>query len=102
MGTAFSVPIYESRSLSDDLVRMRRDLAIELVATVVDPAATPFSAFRCPARAAILLGGEGHGLDRELIDLCDQRITIPMQPGTDSLNVAVAAGIALYRCATGT
>jgi tRNA G18 (ribose-2'-O)-methylase SpoU len=98
MGAAFSVPIYESTSLADDLMRMRHELAIEPVATVLDPRATPLDSFRCPSRAAILLGGEGHGLDRELIDLCDQRITIPMQRGTDSLNVAVAAGIILHRC----
>jgi tRNA G18 (ribose-2'-O)-methylase SpoU len=100
MGAAFSVPIYESSSLADDLVQMRSELAIERVATVLDPTATPLSSFKSPPRAAILLGGEGHGLDRELIDLCDQRITIPMQQGTDSLNVAVAAGIVLYHCAT--
>jgi tRNA G18 (ribose-2'-O)-methylase SpoU len=101
MGTAFSVPVYESSSLADDLVRMRRELAIELVATVLDATATPLGSFKCPARAAILLGGEGHGLDREWIELCDRRVTIPMQRGTDSLNVAVAAGIVLCHCATG-
>lgn len=101
MGAAFSVPTYESDSLADDLVRMRRELAITLVATVLEPTAVPLGSFECPARAAILLGSEGHGLDRELIDLCEQRITIPMQRGTDSLNVAVAAGIVLHHCAVG-
>ena len=101
MGTAFSVPIYESNCLAGDLERMRRELAIEPVATVLDETAAPLSSFQCPPRAAILLGGEGHGLDRELIELCDQRITIPMQRGTNSLNVAVAAGIVLHHCTAG-
>jgi tRNA G18 (ribose-2'-O)-methylase SpoU len=101
MGAAFSVPIYESSSLADDLARMWHELAIEPVATVLDHTATPLGSFRCPSRAAILFGGEGHGLDRELIDLCDQRVKIPMQRGTDSLNVAVAAGIVLYHCTAG-
>jgi tRNA G18 (ribose-2'-O)-methylase SpoU len=80
---------------------MRRELAIEPVATVLDEIAAPLGSFQCPPRAAILLGGEGHGLDRALIELCDLRITIPMQRGTDSLNVAVAAGIVLHYCTAG-
>jgi tRNA G18 (ribose-2'-O)-methylase SpoU len=80
---------------------MRRELSIEPVATVLDDTAAPLGSFRCPSRAAILLGSEGHGLERELIDLCEQRISIPMQRGTDSLNVAVAAGIVLYHCTAG-
>jgi TrmH family RNA methyltransferase len=43
-----------------------------------------------------LLGSEGHGLDDEWLALCDRRITIPMRPGAESLNVAVAAGIVLH------
>jgi tRNA G18 (ribose-2'-O)-methylase SpoU len=99
MGAAFSVPIYESTSHVGDLTQLRTQQAIELVATVLDDSATPLGSFQCPLRAAILLGSEGHGLDRELVELCDGRITIPMQRGTDSLNVAVAAGIVLNHCA---
>jgi tRNA G18 (ribose-2'-O)-methylase SpoU len=96
MGTALNLPIYESRSLVTDLGQLSSDLSVELVATVLEETATPLAVFRCPRRAAILLGGEGHGLDRELIALCRHRVTIPMRRGTDSLNVAVAAGIILH------
>ena len=33
---------------------------------------------------------------RETVDACNRKVTIPMKLGTDSLNVAVAAGIFLY------
>ena len=36
------------------------------------------------------------GLDESVIQLCDRKVTIPMQRGTNSLNVAVAAGVFLY------
>jgi TrmH family RNA methyltransferase len=45
---------------------------------------------------ALLLGGEAQGLSPEIVRACDRRVTIPMKLGTDSLNVAVAAGIFLY------
>jgi tRNA G18 (ribose-2'-O)-methylase SpoU len=35
-------------------------------------------------------------LSEQDITACDRRVTLPMKLGTDSLNVAVAAGIFLY------
>jgi tRNA G18 (ribose-2'-O)-methylase SpoU len=55
---------------------------------------------RRPARAALLLGAEGPGLDESLIaqsiDVC-----IPMSAGFDSLNVAACAAIALHQLSLG-
>ena len=42
----------------------------------------------------------GFGLGPEWLEVCDRRVTIPMRPSVDSLNVAVAAGIFLYHFAT--
>jgi tRNA G18 (ribose-2'-O)-methylase SpoU len=47
-------------------------------------------------RLAILVGAEGEGLTREAIETAEQRVRIPMSGRVDSLNVAVAASIALY------
>jgi TrmH family RNA methyltransferase len=44
----------------------------------------------------LLLGNEAQGLEKRWLDLCHQQVTLPMKLGTDSLNVAVAAGIFLY------
>jgi tRNA G18 (ribose-2'-O)-methylase SpoU len=50
-----------------------------------------------PPRAALLLGNEGEGLAPVTRALADLRVSIPMAPGADSLNVASAAAIALHR-----
>ena len=44
----------------------------------------------------LLVGGEGPGLSDALVDRCDARVTIPMSPPVESLNVAVAAAILIY------
>jgi tRNA G18 (ribose-2'-O)-methylase SpoU len=49
-----------------------------------------------PARVALLLGGEAHGLTREARSRAERRVRIAVAPGADSLNVATASGIALH------
>lgn len=47
------------------------------------------------AADTILLGSESAGAPPEVHDRADMRVRIPMAPGFRSLNIAVAAGIAL-------
>jgi len=48
------------------------------------------------ARIALLLGAEGDGLSPQAQQMADVRVRIPIAADADSLNVAVAAGIALH------
>ncbi|RUL86114.1 TrmH family RNA methyltransferase [Tautonia sociabilis] len=97
MGTALDLPVIPCADLGDRLDRLRRDFGFRLVATVTDPDAEPVDRFERPARLAIVMGSEAHGLDPCWVLRCDDRVTIPMRPGAESLNVSVAAGILLHR-----
>jgi len=44
----------------------------------------------------VIFGHEVEGLGRELLDLCDTRVRIPMLGIKHSLNVATAGGVVLY------
>jgi 23S rRNA (guanosine2251-2'-O)-methyltransferase len=45
---------------------------------------------------ALILGNEKTGVTKNILDLCDFVIDIPMRGQKNSLNVSVAGGIALY------
>jgi tRNA G18 (ribose-2'-O)-methylase SpoU len=96
MGTAFHVPILEFRDLTGPLDVLRSDYGFRHVATVLDSTATPLARAPRVPRMTLLLGNEADGLAPEWVEKCDERVTIPMAGGTDSLNVTVAAGILLH------
>lgn len=48
---------------------------------------------------AIFIGNEGAGLPREIENVADGRISIPMAAGVESLNAGVAASVVLYEAA---
>ncbi len=96
MGAVLQVPMARSVDLAADLVLLRQRFGFERIAAVLDPAAEPLPVVRWPARTALLFGNEFDGLSDKWLGLCDRRVTIPMQPGVDSLNLGVAAGVFLY------
>jgi tRNA G18 (ribose-2'-O)-methylase SpoU len=101
MGTLFTLPMFQSDDLRRDLRRLQTEWHVELAATVLDDRAEPLASATRKDQFALMLGNEAQGLDQHWIDACDRRITIPMQWGTDSLNVAVATGIFLYHFTQG-
>jgi len=52
--------------------------------------------FQPSERFALILGNEVDGVSRKALELSDEIFEIPMKGQKESLNVSVAAGIALY------
>jgi tRNA G18 (ribose-2'-O)-methylase SpoU len=95
MGTVFNLPIVRSHDLMRDLERLAVQ-DVQLWATVLDEGADNLADLRRPTRLGLLFGNEAQGLSENILSHCHRRVTIPMQLGTDSLNVSVSAGIFLY------
>lgn len=51
------------------------------------------------SNAVVAVGSEGQGLSEEFLTQCDGELIIPMSPGSESLNAAVAAAIVLWEMA---
>ena len=96
MGTIFKLPLLHTDNLMRDLRRLKAEWKVELIATVLDTSAEPLSQANRSAKIGLLFGNEAQGLDAESIATCQRKVIIPMQHETDSLNVAVAAGIVLF------
>ena len=57
---------------------------------------TPLARLDTGVPVTYVLGAERDGLPDDLLAACDETATIPLAEGAESLNVAVAAAIALY------
>ncbi|MDA1052807.1 MAG: RNA methyltransferase [Planctomycetota bacterium] len=95
MGATLKLPLIETDDLATDLNCLGNEFRFERIAAVLDRAEVLDAAPRSD-RIAILIGNEAHGLPDEISAVCERRVTIPMQLGTDSLNAAVASGIMLH------
>ena len=49
-----------------------------------------------PKKYAIIVGNEGSGVKKEILDMCDEHFYVPMNLKCESLNVGVATSIILY------
>ncbi|HEX4053073.1 MAG TPA: RNA methyltransferase [Tepidisphaeraceae bacterium] len=96
MGAVFALPIIRSSDLLGDLDALSREFGVQRMAAVLSTDAEPLKSVLPQRRMAIVFGNEAQGLDQATIGHCDRRLTIPMQLGTDSLNVAVAAAVFLF------
>jgi len=99
MGAAFSLPTFGIAGPGD--LEALAASGWNLAAAVLDPLATPLRDWLPPARLALLIGNEFEGLGPEWLSFpCSgteaTRLTIPMDPGSDSLNAAAAAAVFLY------
>ena len=100
VGQVLHVPWTRVAAWPDALHTLRGE-GFELVALTPQRLATPLSGLVADgSRRALLLGAEGPGLSPEAMAACDHRVRIPLAPGVDSLNVATAAALAFYQCAS--
>ena len=96
-GSIARLPIAEADSVGDALDVLAAAGRL-LVATVVRGGADPESV-DLSMPIALVVGSEAHGLATAIIDRCDHRITIPMTPSVESINVAMAGAALLFEAA---
>lgn len=68
----------------------------QIIAIDIVPGATALSETRLPARTVLVFGGEGPGLSEQMQQVAEKTAMIEQFGSTRSVNVGVAAGIAMY------
>ncbi len=95
MGNIFQLPVIYIRDTKEELSRLKEH-GFRLIGAHPHPSSIDITTADFSGKNIIVLGAEGHGISQEVLDLCDQFVTIPMKPGVDSLNVASASAVMLW------
>lgn len=97
MGTVFQVPWTRSADWPAD-IEVLRSAGYTVAGMTLGKGAVSLDEFvrRDVDRLALVFGHEGNGLTPETEAALDARVTIPMDLGVDSLNVAASAAVAFY------
>ena len=93
-GSLFRMPVVFMDSV-DELMEFTRAAGKKLVATCFDTDRYYYDE-NLKENIALIIGNEGNGISRELIEGSDLKIKIPMHGNIESLNASVAAGILMY------
>ena len=94
MGSALRLPIVAGIT-PGTLVERARQAGLRTIAAAPRGGRAP-GAVDWRGGFVLFVGGEGPGLTAEVIDACDEQVSIPMQPPVESLNVAIAAALLVY------
>lgn len=93
-GALLSLPVCRERGLVNT-IKFLKDSGIRTVA-VTEKADFNYTAGDYTGPVALVMGAEDTGISEDVLRLCDARVSIPMFGHIGSLNVSVAAGVAMY------
>ena len=94
MGSIYRVPFILADDLQEIMQKMKENCIKTYAAHLMGTTYFTGGSFQKPT--AFLIGNEGNGLSKELTEMADALIKIPMEGNLESLNAAVAAALLVY------
>lgn len=83
-------------SISEVISKLKKG-GFKILALEQSEKSVDYKKVKLSGEVVLILGNEVGGIETETLALCDQIIEIPMKGEKESLNVSVAAGIAIFR-----
>lgn len=96
LGAEKTVPWSYEKSVVRLIAKLKKE-GFTVVALEQDPKSQDYKKIKLPKKFALILGNEVDGISPALLKKCDLIAEIPMKGQKESLNVSVAAGIAIFR-----
>ncbi|UEX89433.1 TrmH family RNA methyltransferase [Staphylococcus ratti] len=91
-GSVFHIPVV----VEEDVVHFVQNFNGPVYGTAIENAVSYHKIDKKQTSFALILGNEGEGMTKALLDATTQNVTIPIYGRAESLNVAIAAGILMF------
>lgn len=92
-GAAMHLPVARVVNISQTVDRLKAQ-GIWIAAATQDGSA--YDKTDLSGALALVIGSEGAGISRLVLEKCDMKVALPMRGKTESLNASVAAGVLIY------
>ena len=93
MGAAFRTPVVQATW--EEVLGKCREAGIPIGVTALSDRAVDIRSARL-SDMALVIGSEGRGVRKEVLENADHELIIPMNPHCESLNAAIAAAIVMW------
>lgn len=94
MGAIFRVNVFSDLNLKSELEKLK-DQGYNIIVTSLEGATNMFE-HKFEGKNIVVIGNESNGVSKEIQELANVRIKIPMLGQTESLNAGVAASLVAY------
>ena len=96
MGYVSKLKVHTYDNIFETIQRLKAD-GYRVFAAEATEDAIELGNIAVPGKWVLLMGHEGDGISREVLDACDETVKIEMVPGIKSFNVGIAASILMYQ-----
>ena len=93
MGAIFRLNIIESKNIVETIKDIKKN-KYKILTTSLEANESIYTANL--NKKAIIIGNEANGVSKEVLEMANEKVKIPMLGKTESLNVSVATGVILY------
>lgn len=98
-GSQFHLKLYKGSLIP--YIQQMKALGIAVYGSELNDKATTIFELPYADNVAIVMGNEGNGISKEVLNSCTQSVYIPILGQAESLNVAVAASVMMYHFVKG-
>ena len=95
MGAIFRVNVFSNFNLKEELEKLKEEEGYNIVVTSLEGATNMFE-HKFDGKNIVVIGNESNGVSKEIHEIANVRIKIPMAGNTESLNAGVAASLVAY------
>jgi len=93
-GALYKVPVCRTANVKEAITLMKES-GLQVIAAT-EKGSRSYTSVKFISPLLLIMGSEGTGISEELLELCDERISLPLAGEIESLNVSVATGIFLF------
>ena len=94
-GSHFHIPVFQANL--QEYLPILKDKRVQVTVTALHRDSKDYTILQGATNVAIVVGNEGQGVSSDVIELADVLVAIPMFGKAESLNVAIASALLMYK-----